>query len=111
MPGKRKSKSTRQKDLTSQYLDGELDEDRMDALQRFSDRSKHQQQEKIIRTALMRAEEQLLADDLETLPVGFVVQVFSLFAEVEHEAKKYLCVMRKTLTKISDTSVVVGPRI
>ena len=99
MPGKRKSKS-REKDLTRQYLDGELDVDRLDAQQRFSDRSKHHQQNKIIRTSAMRAEEQAGAIDPETLPIGQVRQVFSRYSEVEHDGKTYLCMMRKTLSII-----------
>jgi ribosome biogenesis GTPase len=113
MAGKRKSKS-RAKDLTQQYLSGDLDEDRLDAQQRFTDRSKHHQQNKIVRTALMRAEEAASAPDgaeVNTLPIGEVQQVFSLFSEVQHDGRTYRCVVRKTLNKISDTSVVVGDRV
>ena len=53
----------------------------------------------------MRAE---LAGDVDTLPIGQVVQVFSVYCEVEHEGKRTLCVVRKTLSKISDTALVVG---
>src|SRR5262245_4713628 len=109
MPGKRKS--TREKDITSRYLSGELDEDRLDTQQRFNKRSKHHQQNKILRTALMRSEEPINVTDVDSLPVGQVIQVHSLFLEVEHESHVYLCVVRKTLKKTSDTDVIVGDQV
>jgi ribosome biogenesis GTPase / thiamine phosphate phosphatase len=36
------------------------------------------------------------------------VQVFSRYSEVQHDGKTYLCVTRKTLTKVSNTQLVVG---
>ena len=105
-------KAPREKDLTSRFLSGGLDEDRVEQVQRFGARSgKHAQQDKILRTALLRAEEEAAAGDVETLPVGEVVQVFSLFSEVEHERQTYLCVVRKTLQKLLDTGIVVGDRV
>jgi ribosome biogenesis GTPase len=106
MPGKRKS--TREKDLTSRYLDGELDEDRLDTQQRFSDRSKRHQQNKILKTALMRAAEEEAKVDLASLPIGHVVQVYSLFCDVMHDDAIYQCVVRKTLMKVAGQSVIVG---
>ena len=87
MKGKPK-KQPREKDLTSRYLSGGLDEDRVDQQERFGDKSKHFQQRKTERTALMRAaaEETAAAAaglDVETLPTGRVIQVQSLFSEVE----------------------------
>jgi ribosome biogenesis GTPase len=106
----RKPKKTpRQKDMTDDYLGDALDEDRVEQRQRFSSRSKNYQQDKIVRTALMRAEEDSGGElDVEALPVGVVLQVYSLYAEVEHEQTTYLCVVRKTLAKVSDTQLVVG---
>jgi len=105
-------KSPRPNDLTSRYLSGELQDDESEqAQQRFTARSKHSTQNKILKTFLMRAEEAAAAGDVETLPVGLVVQVFSLFSEVEHEARTHLCVVRKTLTRVSDTALVVGDRV
>jgi ribosome biogenesis GTPase len=106
MPGKRKS--SREKDLTSRYLDGELDEDRLDTQQRFSDRSKHHQQRKIAKTALMRAAEDEAQADVSSLLIGSVIQVHSLFSEVMHEGTIYLCVVRKTLMQVTRQSVIVG---
>ncbi|HEY1686891.1 MAG TPA: ribosome small subunit-dependent GTPase A [Tepidisphaeraceae bacterium] len=100
-------KAAREKDLTSRYLDGELEEDRMPQQQRFTDKAKSLQQNKIVRTAQMRAEEELGAD-LESLPVGLVMQVFSRYCQVEHEGKTYLCEVRKTMNKLAETRVVVG---
>jgi ribosome biogenesis GTPase len=109
MPGKRKS--SREKDLTRRYLDGELDEDRLVQQQRFSDRSKHHQQNKIVKTALMRAAEDEAQVDLGSLPVGSVVQVFSLYSDVQHQGKTYQCVVRKTLMQATQTSAIVGDEV
>jgi ribosome biogenesis GTPase len=109
MPGKRKS--SREKDLTSRYLDGEMDEDRIEQQQRFSDRSKHHQQNKTIKTSLMRAAEEEAQVDLASLPVGLVFQVYSLFSDVMHEGTMYLCVIRKRLIKIASASVIAGDEV
>jgi len=106
MPGKRKS--SREKDLTSRYLDGELDEDRLDAQQRFSDRSKHRQQNKTTKTQLLRAAEVEAQVDLASLPIGNVIQVYSLFCDALHEGSTYQCVVRKTLVQVAKQSVIVG---
>jgi ribosome biogenesis GTPase len=111
MSSRRRKKGPREKDLTSRYLSGGMDEDRVEQQERFTPRSKNAEQNKIVKTAMMRAEEQASIDDLESLPVGEVIQVFSLYSDVEHEGTAYLCVVRKTLTKISDTSIVVGDRV
>ena len=107
----RPKKSQREKDLTGRYLSGNLDEDRLEGGQRFSSRNKNATQQKILKTALMRAEEQAADVNPEALPVGEVVQVFSLFCDVQHEGRTYLCVVRKTMTKVADTSLVVGDRV
>ncbi|HWE92509.1 MAG TPA: ribosome small subunit-dependent GTPase A, partial [Tepidisphaeraceae bacterium] len=109
MKGKPK-KGPREKDLTSRYLSGGLDEDRVDQQQRFSARNKNAEQEKIVRTALLRAEEES-GIDVATLPIGEVVQVYSVYSEVHHEGSTYLAVVRKTLSKLSDTALVVGDRV
>jgi ribosome biogenesis GTPase len=56
----------------------------------------------------MRAAEEEAQVDLASLPVGEVFQIHSLFSEVQHEGRAYLCVVRKTLRKTSDTQVAVG---
>ena len=109
MRGKPK-KSPREKDLTGRYMSGNYDEDRVDQVERFKGRNKTLQQDKILRTALMRAGEET-GVDVDALPAGRVVQVHSLFSEVEHDGAKYLCVVRRTLTKVADTFVVVGDRV
>src|SRR3954462_5316472 len=111
MSSRRRKKGPREKDLTSRYLSGGMDEDRVEQQERFTPRSKNAEQNKILKTAMMRAEEQASIDDLDALPVGEVIQVFSLYSEVEHEGTAYLAVVRKTLSKISDTSIVVGDRV
>ncbi|HWE03252.1 MAG TPA: ribosome small subunit-dependent GTPase A [Tepidisphaeraceae bacterium] len=109
MPGKSK-KGQREKDLTSRYLSGGYDEDRADSEERFSPKSKAREQDKIARTAVLRADEASGAD-IQTLPIGQVVQVHSLYCDVQHEGKTYLSVVRRTLTKISDGYIVVGDRV
>ena len=95
----------REKDLTDRLLSGELDD--LESEQRFSPRAKHAQANKILQTALLRAEEQ--SDiDVESLPIGEVIQVYSLFSDVQSEGRMYLSVVRKTLMKRSDTSILVG---
>lgn len=115
-------KGPREKDLTSRYMSGDWDEDRIDAQQRFSDRSKSAEQNKIEKTALLRASEQDANVDRPSLPIGQVIQVHSLFSEVQHEdaaadaddaddSDVRLCVVRKTLARLADTFIVVGDRV
>jgi ribosome biogenesis GTPase / thiamine phosphate phosphatase len=111
MRGKPK-KAAREKDLTARFLSGGLDEDRVETQQRFGDKSKNFQKRKTEKTALMRmAEEEAAGDDIEMLPIGDVVQVHSLYSDVEHDGKPYLCVVRRTLTKAGETFVIVGDRV
>ena len=108
--GSAPNKGPRQRNPTAGFLAGDFDTDRQDSQdsqERFGDRSKHSQQRKIERTAQMREAENL-APDVESLPLGQVVQVFSLYAEVIHAGVARLCVVRKTLRKISGTAIVVG---
>jgi ribosome biogenesis GTPase len=108
----KRRKGPREKNLTSRYLSGNLDEDRVDPSQRFSARSKQAEQDKILRTTLMRAEDEAAdGQPVELLPIGQVLQVHSLFSVVEHESTNYLCVVRKTLARISDSAIVVGDRV
>jgi ribosome biogenesis GTPase len=105
-------KPQREKDLTSRFLSGDLDEDRLQGQQRFTARNKGATQQKILKTALMRADEQAAAGvGVDTLPVGEVLQVYSLFSEVEHGGRTYLCVVRKTMSKVAETGLVVGDRV
>jgi ribosome biogenesis GTPase / thiamine phosphate phosphatase len=108
MRGRNKKTSADQKDLTAQYLSGALDEDRVDQEQRFTSRSKHGQQDKIMRTATMRAEATTVtAQDVQSLPIGNVVQVYSRYCNVISEGKTYLCGVRKTMVKVQG-EIVVG---
>src|SRR4051812_40054907 len=72
MQRRNKKSSSQQKDLTSQYLAGSMDEDRIDTEQRFTDRSKHSQQNKIMKTAAMREDQLVHSADFDTLPQGMV---------------------------------------
>ena len=111
MAGRRRKK-TRENNLTGDYLSGQFDEDDVSKSQRFSNRSKTAQQDKMMKTAAMRtAADAAGATDVETLPIGEVIQIHSLFSEVESNDTIYLCVTRKTLSKVSDTGIVVGDRV
>ncbi len=110
MKGKPK-KSPREKDLTSRYFSGRLDEDRVDQQERFGDKSKNFQQRKTEKTAILRAAEESVGGDIDLLPVGDVIQVYSLFCEIESAGKVWFCVVRRTLTKVSAGFIVVGDRV
>jgi ribosome biogenesis GTPase len=110
MKGKPK-KSPREKDITSRYLSGNLDEDRVEHGQKFSQRSKHAQANKTAKTALMRAAEEAGQVDMATLPIGEVIQNYSLFCDVQHDGQMYLCVVRKTLMQVGGAGVIVGDRV
>ena len=112
----RRRKKTREQDATRRYLAGDMDEDAVDHEQRFSDRNKNAQQDKIVKTAAKRAAVEATASaigqtDLESLPVGQVFQVYSLYCEVMHDGVLWLCTTRKTLNKLSKTQIVVGDRV
>ena len=103
----RPKKIGRASDLTREYLDGSLDDDRIDAQQRFSDKSKHFQRDKTARTQSARPDA-----EIDAMPVGEVVQVHSLYSDVlTPDGVLFVCVQRKTLSKISATQIVVGDRV
>lgn len=106
MSGRRRA--PREKDLTRRFLTGDFDADRIESAEHFGERSKGAEQGKIERTALLRAAEAEAAGNLETLPVGQVIEVYSLFLELLHASGPRLAVVRKTLTKLSETRLVVG---
>jgi ribosome biogenesis GTPase / thiamine phosphate phosphatase len=113
MGSKRRKPRTTSNSLTEQYGFGEFDDAGLDetdvpSSQRFSDRNKHAQQNKTLHTTQMRAAEAAAQVDPETLPVGQVRQVYSRFCEVEHDGRMLLCVVRKTLNKVSASQLVVG---
>jgi ribosome biogenesis GTPase / thiamine phosphate phosphatase len=111
MSGRRR-KTPREKDLTDRLLDdGDDETDRLETHQRFNRKSKDAQQNKMERTALLRAAESEQAADVDRLPIGQVIQVFSLYCEVDHPTGLRLCVVRKTLNKLSDFSVIVGDNV
>lgn len=103
----RPRKAPREKDLTSRYFSGGYDEDRVDQKEEFKDRNKSLQSDKMAKTADLRADGQG-AIDIDALPVGEVIQVFSLYSEVAFEGKTYLCVVRRTLSRLAETFLVVG---
>src|SRR6266498_5589353 len=107
MKGKPK-KNQREKDITSRYMSGRMDEDRMEQGQKFTARNKGYQQDKIMKTALLRAAEEEISGDIEGLPVGQVIEVHSRFIQVQKEGEVFLCVVRKTLNKVNETGIVVG---
>jgi ribosome biogenesis GTPase len=88
-----------------------MDDDRIEQQQRFTQRAKHHQRDKTARTTLARAASEMVQVDLASLPVGEVIQVHSLFCDVQQEDRMYLCVVRKTLRNTSDTQVIVGDQV
>lgn len=100
----------RDKSLTDRYHSGALEDVDLDEKEQFSARSKNAELDKILRTTLLRAEEQSDAD-VNALPVGQVRQVYSLYSEMEADGRMYLCVVRKTLNRRSDSAVLVGDRV
>ncbi|HEV8292147.1 MAG TPA: ribosome small subunit-dependent GTPase A [Tepidisphaeraceae bacterium] len=109
--GKRgKRKNPRDKDLTSQYLRGAMEEDALDSVERYSGRDASAQKRKMEQTAQMRLSDEVATPDVEKLPIGDVAQVYSRFAEVEHEGTSWLCVVRKTMTKLGEPPIV-GDRV
>jgi ribosome biogenesis GTPase / thiamine phosphate phosphatase len=108
MATRRRKSSPREKDLTSRYLSGDTSTDRVDTRQRFTQRSKNAEQNKIERTGELRAAESGQMADLESLPIGEVRQVYSLYYVVDHPTGQRLCVVRKTLAKLASTGIVVG---
>jgi ribosome biogenesis GTPase / thiamine phosphate phosphatase len=104
-------KDSQRRDRTGPLSSGRIDEDYVEPTQRFSRRSKHAQQNKIERTAELRTADTVVAADLAGLPVGEVVQVHSVFVDVEHEGRVHRCVKRKTLQKLRSTQIVVGDRV
>jgi ribosome biogenesis GTPase len=111
-------KKPRENDLAERYRAGDFDKSQMfevdeEKEQRFSSRNKNAVQNKItqtgaLRAALLVAAEAASPGAVEALPIGQVTLVYSLFCEVEFDGKSYLCVTRKTLSKLSDTQIVVG---
>jgi ribosome biogenesis GTPase / thiamine phosphate phosphatase len=109
--GSKRNKPQREKDLTTRYHAGSIDDDRLEQSERFSGRASGAQQRKMEKTALMRLAEEESSGAIDALPVGQVIQVYSLFCDVESEGVVHLCVVRKTLAKVSETAIVVGDHV
>jgi ribosome biogenesis GTPase len=122
-----KRRKPRPNDLADRYRAGEFAADKVDDVEEgadqakrqiFSNRSKHAEANKIAKTAGEREERAALlaaaaeeAGDapLEQLPLGEVTQVYSMFSQVESaDGTVYLCVVRKTLIRTSETHLIVG---
>ena len=118
-----KKRKPRSNDLADQYRAGAFDADRMyekddEQKQTYSDRNKHAEANKIAKTTGEREERAALlaaaaeeAGDapLEQLPTGEVTQVYSIFSQVESAGGQvYLCLVRKTLARVSETQLIVG---
>jgi ribosome biogenesis GTPase len=56
----------------------------------------------------MRQNERETAPDIDQLPVGQVLQIFSLYCVVRLESTEFLCTIRKTLNQTTDGGVIVG---
>jgi ribosome biogenesis GTPase len=105
-------KRSREQDVTERYLAGDMDDDAGNKNQKYNNRAKIAQQEKIVRTTAMRAAAAAAGpEDAESLPIGQVTQVYSLFCEVLSNSIVWLCTTRKTLTKVTSSAIVVGDRV
>ena len=109
--GSKRNKPQRAKDLTTRYHAGSIDDDRLDPTERFSGRTESAQKRKMEKTTLMRLAEEEFSGAIDALPLGQVVQVYSLFCDVERDGVVHLCVVRKTLAKVSETAIVVGDHV
>jgi ribosome biogenesis GTPase len=83
---------------------GDLEHADLPREQRFNNRSKFNTRMKTRRTHERRA----ASGELDLLPLARVMQVHSLWCDVEIDRAPALCVVRKTLQKVSETRVVVG---
>src|SRR5258707_7393479 len=87
-----------------------MDEDRVEQGERFGDRSRNSQQRKTEKTAILRAAEETVGGDIDALPVGDVIRVYSLFCEVESAGRIWFCVVRRTLTKVAAGFLVLSDK-
>lgn len=108
MPRRR---SEQDSDWTRRFQQDEHDADDTHQIERFSKRSKFAREVKMKRTAEIRAAKEVISGDVESLPLGEVIQVHSLFVEVLSEGKTYLAVWRRTHQRMSRAEVVVGDRV
>jgi len=88
------------------HRDRDFESEDAPAFQRFSRRSANAKRAKMTRTAVLRTDVE--AADVESLPVGRVVQVHSLFCDVLYQAQTYRAVVRKTVVQLGRASVIVG---
>lgn len=107
----RPRKAPREKDLTSRYKSGELEEEHaLEQNQRFGDKTKHHQANKTAKTVAARAE--LLSEaELAKLPIAQVVQVHSLYFEVSDGKTVWLATARKTVNQVLGGDIIVGDRV
>ncbi len=115
------------KDLTADYLSGQLDHDRAEGIERFGRRSKFNQQFKTQRTHDRRQADR--TDELEKLPIGRVIEVHGLYCTLQPQVAStadpstsdapavrasaatvapLLAVVPKTVQRTSTTRVIVG---
>jgi ribosome biogenesis GTPase len=107
--GRRADKPPRKKQFTHELM-GERDDDSDFGAKGFVRRGKKIKEQKMAETAQLRAGG--AADlDIQTLPIGEVTQVFSLYCRVAHPTGERVCVVRKTLIKLAETNIVVGDRV
>jgi ribosome biogenesis GTPase len=102
---------SREKDITARFLAGNFDSEELESHQRQGKKAKSSTQNKIEETAGLRESQGQTAQNLEGLPVGQVIQVFSLYCIVDHPTGRRLCVVRKTLKKLAESQIVVGDRV
>ncbi|MEL7239266.1 MAG: hypothetical protein AAGK78_10420, partial [Planctomycetota bacterium] len=83
--------------------------------EKFGKRSKFHQHNKTLRTAAERMSDARLAAEKKALPVGEILQVYSLYLEVRDDVgKHFLCTARRTMRKVISEAMgelVVGDRV
>lgn len=98
-------------DWTRRYQQDKHDSDEAASSHRFSKRSKFAHQVKMRQTAQKRLVKEEVASDIESLPIGEVIQVFSVFCEVLAAGVTYLATARRTMQRLASTAVVVGDQV
>jgi ribosome biogenesis GTPase len=109
MPGPRRKPRFRQTSAAS--YDGDPLDDESPSSDAFGERSRHSQRRRMEQTAILRATAGESAADIESLPIGLVTQVYSRFVQVESDTGPRLCEVRKTLTKMAASGVIVGDMV
>ncbi len=98
-------------DWTRRYQQDQHDSDSAASSHKFSNRSKYDQQMRMRRTAQKRLDKVGISSDIQSLPIGEVIQVFSVYLEILCDGNTYLATSRRTMQRLAETAAVVGDRV